>query len=89
VSPDSDRVGMRLDGPVLRWARAEELPSEGLVAGAVQVTPAGSPVLFLADHPVTGGYPVLATVLEDDVDRAAQARPGQRLAFRRVQAPTL
>ncbi len=89
VRSDSDRVGMRLDGPILRWARAAELPSEGLVPGALQVTPSGTAVLFLADHPVTGGYPVLAVVLEDDVDRAAQARPGQRLLFRAVQAPNL
>jgi biotin-dependent carboxylase-like uncharacterized protein len=82
VRPDSDRVGMRLDGPRLPWARGGELPSEGLVAGAVQVPPSGVPVLFMADHPVTGGYPVLAVVVEDDVDRAAQARPGQRLNFR-------
>jgi biotin-dependent carboxylase-like uncharacterized protein len=87
VRPDSDRVGMRLDGPALRWARDGELPSEGLVAGAVQVPPSGAPVLFLADHPVTGGYPVVAVVIEDDVDAAAQVRPGQRLRFRRAQAP--
>jgi allophanate hydrolase subunit 2 len=89
VGADSDRVGMRLDGPVLRWARTAELPSEGVVAGALQVPPSGRAVLLLADHPVTGGYPVLATVLEEDVDRAAQARPGQRLTFRRVRAVAL
>jgi allophanate hydrolase subunit 2 len=80
---------MRLDGPILRWANRAELPSEGLVPGALQVAPSGAAVLFLADHPVTGGYPVLAVVVEDDVDRIAQARPGQRLLFRTVQAPVL
>lgn len=82
VTPRSDRVGMRLDGPLLERARAGELPSEGMVPGALQVPPAGEPTLFLADHPVTGGYPVIAVVRSADVDRAAQARPGQRLRFR-------
>jgi biotin-dependent carboxylase-like uncharacterized protein len=83
VTPDIDRVGMRLDGPELTRAVAGELPSEGVVHGALQVPPSGRPTLFLADHPVTGGYPVIAVVLDADVDRAAQARPGQRLHFRR------
>lgn len=82
VTADSDRVGMRLSGPALARAREGELPSEGMVAGALQVPPSGQPTLFLADHPVTGGYPVLAVVVSADVDRAAQVRPGQRLRFR-------
>jgi allophanate hydrolase subunit 2 len=52
------------------------LPSEGLLRGAIQVPPNGQPVLFLADHPVTGGYPVIAVVDDAGVDLAAQARPG-------------
>ena len=84
VSPASDRVGLRLTGPALGRARAEELPSEGLVPGAVQVPPDGAPVLFLADHPVTGGYPVLAVVVTADLGAAAQARPGDVLRFRAV-----
>lgn len=86
VSADSDRVGLRLVGPPLHRSAARsraELPSEGLVRGAVQVPPSGGPVLFLADHPVTGGYPVALVVLDADVDRAAQVRPGQRLRFAR------
>jgi allophanate hydrolase subunit 2 len=96
VSPHSNRVGLRLDRPApaqpdngavqdppaLRRKDSHELPSEGVVLGAVQVPPSGQPVLFLADHPVTGGYPVIAVVLDDDIDLAAQARPGQRLRFR-------
>lgn len=82
VSPDSNRVGVRLTGPRLDRAGDAELPSEGMVLGAVQVPPSGQPVLFLADHPVTGGYPVLAVVVEADVALAAQARPGQTLDFR-------
>lgn len=84
VTAESDRVGMRLCGPALARARGGELPSEGMVSGALQVPPSGQPTLFLADHPVTGGYPVIAVVVAADVDRAAQARPGQRLRFRAV-----
>lgn len=84
VTPESDRVGMRLDGPALGRCRDEELPSEGMVAGSLQVPPSGRPTLFLADHPVTGGYPVIAVVVETDLAAAAQARPGQALSFRLV-----
>jgi allophanate hydrolase subunit 2 len=79
VSGDSDRVGLRLDGPRLTRTDAAELPSEGLVIGAVQLPPSGQPVLFLADHPTTGGYPVVALVDDADLDRCAQLRPGQQV----------
>ena len=82
VTADSNRVGLRLAGPALARARDDELPSEGLVPGAVQVPPDGAPVLFLADHPVTGGYPVLAVVVTADLAAAAQLRPGDTLTFR-------
>lgn len=82
VSPDSNRVGVRLEGDRLRRTREGELPSEGMVRGALQVPPSGLPVLFLADHPVTGGYPVIGYVVDEDVDRCAQLRPGQGLRFR-------
>ncbi len=81
VSPSSDSVGLRLDGPVLARARTEELPSEGVVRGSVQVPPDGHPIIFQADHPVTGGYPVIAVLTPAAADRAAQARPGARLRF--------
>ena len=81
VGADSDRVGLRLAGPRLARARDDELPSEGLVPGAVQVPPDGGPVLFLTDHPVTGGYPVLAVVVTDDLPGAAQLRPGDVVRF--------
>lgn len=89
VSADSDRVGMRLTGPALERSRHEELPSEGMVPGALQVPPSGQPTLFLVDHPVTGGYPVIAVVVAADLDLAAQARPGQRVRFTEVPAPAL
>jgi biotin-dependent carboxylase-like uncharacterized protein len=87
VSSEADRVGARLDrapgSPALARRDGRELPSEGMPAGAVQVPPSGRPVVFLADHPVTGGYPVVATVLSTDVSALGQARPGQALIFRR------
>ena len=82
VTPDSNRVGLRLSGPPLNHKATVELPSEATVLGALQVPPSGQPILFLADHPVTGGYPVLAVVTEQDIPLAAQARPGQKVHFR-------
>ncbi|MEU8020798.1 biotin-dependent carboxyltransferase family protein [Micromonospora haikouensis] len=79
VSPVSNRVGARLTGAPLPRAVAGELPSEGLVLGAVQVPADGQPLIFLADHPTTGGYPVVGVV--DDVTPLAQARPGTTVTF--------
>jgi biotin-dependent carboxylase-like uncharacterized protein len=84
VSADSNRIGLRLSGAAVAWSRAAELPSEGMVLGAVQVPPNGQPVVFLHDHPTTGGYPVVAVVEEDDLPVCAQARPGDRLTLRVV-----
>jgi allophanate hydrolase subunit 2 len=81
VTNESNRVGLRLDGPPLERGSTDELPSEGMVRGALQIPPSGLPVLFLADHPVTGGYPVIGYVADDDVDLCAQLRPGQALRF--------
>jgi biotin-dependent carboxylase-like uncharacterized protein len=82
VSTMTDRVAARLVGPPLTRALTDELPSEGLVLGAVQVPTDGQPLIFLADHPTTGGYPVIAVVDPDDLDSIAQARPGTPLRFR-------
>ncbi|KQS66035.1 biotin-dependent carboxyltransferase family protein [Modestobacter sp. Leaf380] len=82
VTGDGNRVGLRLSGPELTRARDGELASEGMERGALQVPPSGQPVLFLADHPVTGGYPVIGYVAEPDVDRCGQLTPGQVLRFR-------
>ncbi|MEV7649561.1 biotin-dependent carboxyltransferase family protein [Arthrobacter sp. NPDC089319] len=81
VSADSNRVGLRLLGRPLQRVVECELPSEGMVTGAVQVPPSGLPTVFLADHPVTGGYPVPAVVAPADLPLLAQARPGQRIRF--------
>lgn len=83
VGPASNRIGLRLSGPVVERSRPGELPSEGMVLGAVQVPPSGQPVVFLHDHPVTGGYPVVAVLHPDDLAVCAQARPGDVLTLRR------
>jgi KipI family sensor histidine kinase inhibitor len=84
VTPASDRTGLRLDGPTLPRARGDELPSEGLVTGALQVPPGGRPILLLADHPATGGYPVIAVVASADIGLAGQLRPGSKIRFVRA-----
>ncbi len=87
VSAVSNRIGLRTEaGSALVRARAGELPSEGMVLGAVQVPPDGLPVVFLADHPVTGGYPVVGVVPPGPaLDAAAQARPGVPVRFVRAR----
>lgn len=92
VSDSADRIGVRLlplsdnesgtsDAPVLERKHTDELPSEGMVSGAIQVPPNGEPVVFLTDHPVTGGYPVIASVHPADLRLLAQAQPGQPVRF--------
>ena len=81
VTSESDRVGIRLSGPHLERAWEGELPSEGVVRGAIQVPASGQPLIFFADHPTTGGYPVIAVVLDQDTDALAQSRPGDRVRF--------
>lgn len=84
VAADSNRVALRLSGVALGRAVDGELPSEGLVLGAVQVPPDGQPLVFLADHPTTGGYPVVAVVHPGDLWQCAQLRPGEPVGFRHV-----
>ena len=82
VTAMSNRVGLRLTGEeaIIR-EQSGELASEGMVAGSVQVPPNGEPVVFLRDHAVTGGYPVIATVIPEDLDAAAQLPPGADVTF--------
>lgn len=84
VGPASNRIGLRLVGEPVARRRVEELPTEPMVLGAVQIPPNGQPVVFLHDHPTTGGYPVIAVVRSADLGVCAQARPGERLTLRVV-----
>jgi biotin-dependent carboxylase-like uncharacterized protein len=80
ASDRSDRVGMRLVGRPLQYSFPDrQLPSEGTTRGAIQVPPNGLPVILGPDHPVTGGYPVIGVVIDEDIDILAQVRAGQRV----------
>ena len=90
ASDRSDRVGMRLEGRPLRYRYPDrQLPSEGATRGAIQVPPNGLPVILGPDHPVTGGYPVVGVIVDEDIDKVAQVRPGQhvRLHWARPRSP--
>lgn len=90
VGAASDRVGVRFEGPALDRVpgrASAEVPSEGVLRGAVQVPASGVPVVFLADHPVTGGYPVVAVLTGRACDLAAQLVPGQPVRLRLLGTP--
>jgi len=87
VLPTSNRIGVRLSGVELERTVNRELPSEGIVEGAIQVPNDGQPLVFLADHPTTGGYPVIAVVDPAELGRVAQSRPGDTLRFRWMREP--
>ena len=86
ASDRSDRVGMRLTGRALQYRYPDrQLPSEGACRGAIQVPPNGLPVILGPDHPVTGGYPVIGVVIDEDIDKVAQVRAGQRVRLHWVR----
>jgi biotin-dependent carboxylase-like uncharacterized protein len=87
VAADSDRIGVRLEGPELTRTRTGELPSEPTLPGAIQVPHGGRPILLGPDAPVTGGYPVIAVVVAADLDIVAQLRPGAGVRFVERRAP--
>ncbi|MEZ5420695.1 MAG: biotin-dependent carboxyltransferase family protein [Vicinamibacterales bacterium] len=82
VSPRSDRMGFRLEGPGIEPARAGELVSEPVGFGALQVPPGGAPILLMADRQTAGGYPKIATVIAADLPVAGQLAPGDVVRFR-------
>ncbi len=86
VTNELSRVGVRLEsGEFTRTTRSQpQMSSIGLVEGAIQITPAGEPIVMLANHPTTGGYPVIAVVDPDDLPSLVQTRPGTALRFRRA-----
>lgn len=87
IDPASDRRGVRLTGPRVSHAQSE-LPSQGVLPGAIQVPPDGQPIVLGWDGPVTGGYPVIATVIGADLPRLAQLRPGDAVCFATVDVET-
>jgi len=81
IAPDSNRMGFRLLGPRLALARPVEIVSQPVCLGTVQVPPAGQPIVLMADHQTTGGYPRIAEVIAADMPRLAQLGPGATLRF--------
>lgn len=86
IAATSNRVGYRLDGPRLALAAAHEAISAGVPRGTVQLPPGGQPIVLLAEHPTTGGYPRLGHVAQVDLPRLAQRRPGDALRFALVDS---
>ena len=84
ITREADRMGMRLDGPVLEHSRGHDIVSDGIATGAIQVPGNGRPIVLLADHQTTGGYPKLGTVISADVPRLGRMRPGDALRFAEV-----
>lgn len=81
VSAQSDRIGLRLEDVRLQRLKDGELPSLGMVEGAIQVPGSGQPIVLMANHGTTGGYPVIATVIAADMHLAAQLAPGAEVDF--------
>jgi biotin-dependent carboxylase-like uncharacterized protein len=84
ISQSADRMGMRLDGPFLQHRRGWDIVSDAITTGAIQVPGSGQPILLLADHQTTGGYPKIATVVSADLPLLGRRRPGDALRFAAV-----
>jgi len=84
VSQSADRMGMRLDGPPLRHRQGWDIVSDAIATGAIQVPGSGQPILLLADHQTTGGYPKIATVISADLPIVGRRRPSDALRFAAV-----
>ncbi len=85
VTPEIDRMGLRLETPALRL-RTQEILTVPMTAGGIQVTPSGGLIVLHVDHQTSGGYPVIATVINADLPLLAQARPGDTVRFRFVDS---
>jgi antagonist of KipI len=81
VGSESNRVGYRLEGPLLALAEPLELISEGVLPGTIQLPPGGNPIVLMAEAPTTGGYPRIAHVAAVDLARLAQRKPGDGVRF--------
>jgi biotin-dependent carboxylase-like uncharacterized protein len=87
VSPQSDRMGFRLDGPMLAHAGDYNIVSDGTVSGAIQVPGSGRPIVLMVDNQTTGGYPKIATVISADMPLLGRRKPGCKLRFEAVSVP--
>jgi biotin-dependent carboxylase-like uncharacterized protein len=89
VSSESDRMGIRMDGPCIGGGGKTDIVSDGIVFGSIQITSAGQPIVMMADHQTTGGYAKIATVIKADLPKLAQARPGDKVIFKKVEISSL
>jgi antagonist of KipI len=85
ISPVSNRMGYRLDGPEIEHVKGADIISCGIPLGGIQVPGNGQPIVLMADHQTTGGYTMIATVIQADIPLVAQCLPGERLRFRAVE----
>ncbi|MBO0993919.1 biotin-dependent carboxyltransferase family protein [Bacillus sp. SD088] len=84
IKPDSNRMGYRLSGPALEWEESRELITEATTFGSIQIPPSGQPIILMADRQPTGGYPKIGEVIQSDLPRLSQMRPGQKLYFQEI-----
>ena len=84
VSTDIDRMGIRLEGEAIEAKTPTDIVSDGITFGSIQVTSSGMPIILMADHQTTGGYAKIATVVSEDLQYLAQARPGDVIRFKEV-----
>ncbi|MBL6928151.1 MAG: biotin-dependent carboxyltransferase [Rhodospirillales bacterium] len=84
ITQDADRMGLKLDGPALEHSIGFNIASDGIATGSIQVPGTGKPIILLADHQTTGGYPKIATVISTDLPRLGRMRPGRKLRFEAV-----
>ena len=86
VTPQSDRMGIRLEGLPIESVRGTDIVSDGIVFGSIQVPSGGQPIVLMADHPTTGGYAKIGTVLSLDLSKLAQLQPGGIVRFQSISA---
>ena len=84
ITQDADRMGLRLDGPTLEHSIGFNIASDGIATGSIQVPGTGKPIILLADHQTTGGYPKIATVISTDLPRLGRMRPGRKFRFEAI-----
>ncbi len=84
VTPDSDRMGIRLKGAVINGRQGTDIISDGIVFGSIQIPASGQPIILMADHQTTGGYAKIATVVSCDLGLLSQAKPGDSVRFKKV-----
>ena len=84
VSHQSNRMGIRINGPKLQKTTSQDIITEGLPLGAVQVTGSGESIITFVDHQTTGGYPKIANVIAADMHKVGQLRPGDSFTFEHI-----